>query len=115
MNNEALEWSNTLLDGKRVKRVDAEAAAAGMGEGWRLPTVDELQTILDRSRHCPAADTERFPDTQSEPYWSSTPFSWDSDARWVVNFHNGYVLGYRGDGYFRACVRACRAAKEKGE
>jgi len=51
MNNEELEWSNTLLDGKRVKRFDAGAAVAAMGEGWRLPTVDELQTIVDRSRH----------------------------------------------------------------
>jgi hypothetical protein len=109
MNNEALEWSNTLLDGKRLRRVDAEAAVAGMGEGWRLPAVDELQTILDRSRLSPAADTERFPDTQSEPYWTSTPCSWDSDARWVVYFDRGSVFDL--GGYYRACVRACRAAK----
>ena len=105
----ALEWSNTLLDGKRVKRVDAEAAVAAMGEGWRLPTVDELQTILDRSRHSPSADTERFPDTQSEPYWSSTPCSWDSDARWVVHFYYGSVYDY--DDHYWACVRACRASQ----
>ena len=113
MNNEALEWSNTLIDGKRVELVDAEAAVAAMGEGWRLPTVDELQTILDRSRHSPAADPDRFPDTQSEPYWSSTPCSWDSGARWVVYFYSGYVYGSYDDG--RSCVRACRATKEKGE
>jgi len=105
----ALEWSNTLIDGNRVKRVDAEAAVAALGEGWRLPTVDELQTILDRSRHSPAADTDRFPDTQLEPYWSSTPCSWDSDARWVVNFDDGGVDYY--DDYYRACVRACRASQ----
>lgn len=111
--NNALEWSNTLIDGKRVKRVDAEAAVAAMGEGWRLPTVDELQTILDRSRHSPAADTERFPDTQSEPYWTSTPCSWDSDARLVVLFLYGSV--YVNDDYNRACVRACRATKENND
>ncbi len=105
-----IEWSNTLLDGKCVKRAEAEAAAAALGEGWRLPTVDELQTILDRSRHSPAADTDRFPDTQSEPYWTSTPCAWDSDARWVVLFHYGYVLDY--DGSLRACVRACREVPE---
>ncbi len=108
-NNQKLEWSPTLLEGKRVKRVGAEAAVAELGEGWRLPTVDELQTILDRSRHSPAADTERFPDMQSEPYWTSTPCSWDSDARWVVYFSYG---AFNDDlAYGRACVRACRASQ----
>lgn len=108
-NKHQLEWSNTLLGGKRVKRVDAEAAVAAIGKGWRMPTVDELQTILDRSRHGPAIDTERFPDTQSEPYWTSTPCSWDSDTRWVVYFYYGGVSGYYVNN--RACVRACRASQ----
>lgn len=50
-----------------------------------------------------------IPDTQSEPYWSSTPCSWDSDARWVVHFYFGYVNDYYGS--IRACVRACRASQ----
>lgn len=104
----ALEWSPTLLDGKRVSRKEAEAAVVELGEGWRLPTVDELQTLLDRSRHDPAVDTEKFPDTKSSPYWTSSVCAWYSDARWVVHFSNGGVGG-GGDGY--ACVRACRASQ----
>ena len=106
------EWSNTLLDGRRVSRARAEEAVAELSDGWRLPTVDELQTILDRSRYNPAIDTEKFPDTQSCPYWTSTPVSWDSSARWVVDFDGGIVDDDYG--YYGACVRACREIKGEG-
>lgn len=104
-----LEWSNTLLGGRRVSRNEAEAAVAEMGDGWRLPTVDELQTILDRSRYNPAINTEMFPDTKSTWYWTSSPCAWDADARWVVLFNGGDV--YDGDDSYDACVRACRASQ----
>ncbi|MDP2141329.1 MAG: DUF1566 domain-containing protein [Gammaproteobacteria bacterium] len=104
-----LEWSNTLLDGRRVLRKEAEAAVAELGDGWRLPTVDELQTILDRSRYNPAIDTEKFPDTKSTWYWTSSPCAWDASARWVVYFSYGSVLDSYD--YGDACVRACRASQ----
>lgn len=105
----ALEWSSTLLDGERVNSVDAEAAVAGMGEGWRLPTIQELFALVDHSRTRPAIDTEKFPDTNFDWYWSSTPTAWDSGARWVVYFHSGDVDS--SNGLSRACVRACRASQ----
>lgn len=106
-----LEWSGTLLDGKRATLAKAEKAVADLGDGWRMPTVDELQTILDRSRYNPAIDKEKFPDTQSQPYWTGSPCAWNKNARWVVYFGFGYV----GDGYgsYRACVRACRVKETK--
>ena len=104
-----LEWSGTLLDGKRVSPAAAEAAVAALGPEWRLPTVQELFSIVDHNRHNPAIDTDKFPDTKSCAYWTSTPVSWDSAARWVVLFGYGHVSGY-GD-YDSACVRACRASQ----
>ena len=104
-----LEWSETLLEGRRVTVSEAEDAVTKLGEGWRLPTVDELQTILDRSRYNPAIDTERFPDTKSSPYWTRSKCAWYESARWVVDFDLGSVDdGYDSDG---ACVRACRASQ----
>ena len=105
-----LEWSGTLLDGKRVTLAEAEAAVAALGPEWRLSTVKELFSIIDHGREEPAIDTEKFPDTQLEPYWTSTPTAWNDSARWVVSFNLGSVLDY----YVRgsACVRACRASQE---
>jgi hypothetical protein len=102
-----LEWSPTLCDGKRVNYADAEKACAALGEGWRLPTRMELESILDLTRHDPAVDTTRFPDTKSGWYWSSTPCAWSSDDAWVVSFYDGYASDYRRDDY-GAFVRAVR-------
>lgn len=104
-----LEWSATLLDGKRVSRKEAEEAVKALGDGWRLPTRTELLSIVDDSRHKPAIDTTKFPDTKSEPYWTCTPCAWDESARWVVGFYYGGV-GYLYVAY-AACVRACRASQ----
>ena len=105
-----LEWSQTLLDGETVTLSQAEEAVAKLGEGWRLPTRQELESLLDLSRHDPAIDTSKYPDTKSCAYWTSTPCAWDSDARWVIGFYRGSVYGgYRDD---NACVRAVRDVEE---
>ena len=105
----ALEWSSTLLDGSDVTLKEAEEAVAALGEGWRLPTIQEIFALVDHCRARPAIDTEKFPDTNFDWYWSSTPTAWDSSARWVLSFGDGYVDC--GNGLSRACVRACRASQ----
>jgi len=105
-----LEWSTTLCDGKYVNYADAEKAAEALGEGWRLPTRQELESILDLSRHDPAIDTSIFPDTKSDWYWSSTPTAWNPSAVWIVYFYYGLVNdSLRG---YNACVRAVRSSQE---
>lgn len=108
-----LEWSHTLCDGERVTYEDAEKAAAALGEGWRLPTRLELESLLDLSRHNPAIDIVKYPFTKSVYYWTSTVSSWDSFAVWVVNFSHGDLDSYPRDNL--ACVRAVREALLAGE
>lgn len=104
-----LEWSDTLLDGESVTYKDAEKAVKQLGEGWRLPTRQELESILDLSRHDPAIDPEKFPDTKSSWYWTSTPCAWREDAVWCVDFDYGAVnfLHRSSD----CCVRAVRSGQ----
>nr|BBJ03775.1 hypothetical protein YBY_16230 [Marinobacter nauticus] len=104
-----LEWSQTLLDGETVTLSEAEEAVANLGNGWRLPTRQELESLLDLSREDPAIDTSKYPDTKSCAYWTSTPCAWNNAARWVVGFSNGYVLA--SSRYDDACVRAVRAGQ----
>jgi hypothetical protein len=104
-----LEWSGTLLAGKTVDYEAALAAVEALGERWRLPTRLELESLVDLSRHNPAIDTEKFPDTKSAWYWTSSPCAWNDAAVWVVNFYAGNVSGnHRG---YLACVRAVRAGQ----
>ena len=103
-----LEWSATLCDGKNVDYATAEKACAALGEGWRLPTRQELESILDLTRHKPAIDTARFPDTKSDWYWTSTPCAWSPDYAWFVSCCDGHVdFVLRGDD--SCCVRAVRS------
>lgn len=40
---------------------------------WRLPTIGELQSIVDYGRYDPAIDSAYFPNTVDNLYWSSSP------------------------------------------
>ncbi|MFT0140731.1 DUF1566 domain-containing protein [Alcanivoracaceae bacterium MT1] len=104
-----LEWSHTLLDGETVTYEEALAAIKELGPGWRMPTRQELESLLDLSRHDPAIDTSKYPDTRSRFYWSCTPCAWDEAAVWVVGFGLGGVGGLRR--LFLGCVRAVRSGQ----
>ena len=101
-----LEWSDTLLGGETVTYETAEEAVQTLGDGWRLPTRKELESLVDTSRHEPAIDTDKFPDTRSKRYWTSTPCAWNDSAVWVVYFSSGLVYNYHRSS--SGCVRACR-------
>ncbi len=60
---------------------------------WRLPTNNELQSIVDYGSHSPAIDTQYFPDTTSFIYWSSTTYVNNTAYAWLGHFSSGAVYG----------------------
>lgn len=56
---------------------------------WRLPSINELALLVDHARFNPAIDTNYFPATYTDWYWSCTPTAWDPNGRWYVDFHYG--------------------------
>lgn len=100
-----VDWSITLMNGKDHPFAEAEKAVTELGEDWRFPTVDELFSLVDRSRHSPAINTEFFPDTKNDLYWTDE-IAFRSSDRWVVNFDYGYVHLFVIR--YGACVRAVR-------
>lgn len=56
---------------------------------WRVPNVKELTSLVERQCVRPAINTELFPLTPSDDYWSSTPSVADPERSWVVAFFNG--------------------------
>jgi hypothetical protein len=92
-----LTWKKALEAPKKL--------AIGGFKDWRLPTVEELFCLADRTRSVPAIDTDFFPDTPSDWFWSSTPWAASpSDYAWLVYFYDGYSYCYRqsSDNYVRA-------------
>ncbi|MES1204372.1 MAG: DUF1566 domain-containing protein [Pseudomonadota bacterium] len=55
--------------------LDRCRAAALPGTGWRLPSMKELQTIIDVNRSLPAIDPAAFPDMPFDQYWTSSPLA----------------------------------------
>lgn len=116
-NETGLIWlASPLQDGKEMNHADAVKACAALDllgkSDWRLPTVDELLGIIDRSRVDPASDPNAF----KGPYdwtWSSTPYAGNpSGYAWYVSLHDGYC--YWGSQSCRGRVRAVRAGQQLG-
>jgi hypothetical protein len=58
------------------------------GSGWRLPTINELQTLVDDSKN-PSLDTTAFPNSPSEYFWASSTVVDDATRAWTTFFTNG--------------------------
>ncbi|MBK7001585.1 MAG: DUF1566 domain-containing protein [Rhodoferax sp.] len=59
---------------------------------WRLPSVKELQGIVDFGRSNPTIDPTYFPNTPTDSYyWTSSPYSDGSSSAWYVHFLYGEV------------------------
>ncbi|MBH1988775.1 MAG: DUF1566 domain-containing protein [Myxococcaceae bacterium] len=81
----------------------------GFGQ-WRLPTVKELATILDVSQIYPGPmiNDLSFPNTPSDGFWSSTPYTCSSNLAWIVGFDVGYYVAQYPTNlpYYVRCVRS---------
>ncbi|MEJ2110007.1 MAG: DUF1566 domain-containing protein [Acidobacteriota bacterium] len=106
-----LEWQNRS-PGKMIWQDALDYAQSLRLDGkndWRLPTIAELETLLDRKtlldRIRPIMRPEvPFRDTLS--YWSSTTFAPDTRSAWILMFDGAYILSYyKNSSYHVRCVR----------
>ena len=66
--------------------------------GWRMPTREELRSIVHYGKVNPSIDSHYFPNTVSGFYWSASPYADDSSVAWRLSFSRGYdVANYRFD------------------
>ena len=66
------------------------------GKPWRLPTINELESIVDVSLHSPALPKNHPFTAVKEAYWSSTTSYFETDWAYVLYLHKGAVgVGYK--------------------
>lgn len=59
-------------------------------DDWRLPYREELRNIADLSKINPSINTDFFPNTLGEFYWSASPFASSVNYAWIYDFYDGY-------------------------
>ncbi len=64
------------------------------GKRWRLPNRRELLSIVEFGCNYPAIDRTAFPNTPAVWFWSTTPYSADSNKAWPIHFETGAVPGF---------------------
>lgn len=56
---------------------------------WRVPTIQELDSIVEYRCTMPAVNAEVFPATLISNYWSSSHFAGYPNGSWNINFNDG--------------------------
>ncbi|HHT9114963.1 MAG: DUF1566 domain-containing protein [Planctomycetes bacterium] len=85
----------------------AYTKTVGGRKGWRLPTVEELASLVDPTQINPLLPSGHpFKDVQSPGYWSSTASVSLTSNAWVVYFSSGDV--YDGSKNSSNCVWCVR-------
>ena len=75
------------------------------GGQWRLPTIEELETLVDDVQH-PSVESNLFEHITSSRYWSSTLYADDNSSAWSIQFGIGtWAYGNKGNNLFVRCVR----------
>lgn len=105
-----LEWGPTAP--RRMTWQEAMDWCAALREGghddWRLPTIQELTSVIDYTRCNPACAPALG--MAAFTHWSSTTFAYNPLYAWLVHFDDGLVSAYyKGYG---GHVRAVRTRKD---
>ena len=94
-----------------VEAFAARVNSAGLcgAHNWRVPSRQELRSIVDYSRINPSIDVDYFPNTISSSYLSASAYAKDSEGSWQVQFFYGYDTFQ--DRYYSYPVRLVRSSK----
>ena len=85
---------------------------AGM-EQWRLPTFQELLSIVDYRKINPAINPA-FDFVEERTYWTSTTFAPNVSRAWTIDFRTGKSFySYKTTSHAVRCVKEVRQTSEK--
>lgn len=94
-------WNEALLAVKQLNKCDSHDFHSDQLNLWRLPNINELESLIDCSQHSPALATDmKCIDLQSG-YWSSTSSAFEPDWAWALYLEKGAAgIGQKKDPHF---------------
>jgi hypothetical protein len=102
-----LQWQKTPNNSEPMSMANAMAYCTGLGDGARLPEIQEMQGLIDYSKFTPALPAGHpFTTVQSGIYWSATTYAFSPSLAWMLSFDNGQNNHFAKDNLNLAwCVR----------
>lgn len=74
---------------------------------WRLPNINELESLVDCACHTPALPLDHPFDDVQEVYWSSTTSYFEADWAWALYLHKGATgVGHKRSAQFHVWALA---------
>ena len=108
-NTTGLQWQDE--DNVKIPKTWTDAIAycetltLGTYNDWRLPNINELYSIADRSK-LKSNINSAFQSVVLGKYWSSSTLVVNRDLAWYVNFNSGFGSWYtKYSRYYVWCVR----------
>ena len=92
-------WQNNSCSGVAIKltmeqvKQAIEKANEQLGGSWRLPTREELESIVCLECGKVKINDKFFPKTPYEPFWTGEKNEWSKHFYWSVNFFTGHTFG----------------------
>lgn len=75
------------------------------GTGWRMPSIGELQTLVETTVSGPSVDPGAFPGSPADLFWTGSLRAFATTDGWTVNFIRGFGFRDTGIGLRARCVR----------
>ncbi len=97
---------STKKNWKEAKKYCQDLSFGGYND-WKLPSYDELTTIVDYDRCDPAIIPSFINVNITNPYWSSSEYVKNKNEVWYMRFSDGYLRNNynKTDAYNVRCIR----------
>jgi len=93
----SLSWSEAV---DAVAELNRSSRLAGFND-WRLPSRQELESIVENCREAPAINENVFPNTPWAGFWTVSTDTTEENHAWFVGFYYGLTLEYSQDSSYR--------------
>ena len=95
LTREPVTWTQALQAIQELNQIEQKDRL------WRLPSINELESLVDCSQHSPALPADHPFNNVQEAYWSSTTSTFEPSWAWVLYLHKGAVgVGHKPGKHF---------------